>query len=328
MIRSIRTPHHALALAFAVCLALIAGVAATQGDPMQPTRFPPDALVGEWAIEFPNPGGPRTIGTVSYRPDGSYEETLIMGEEIVGWWRGTYTLAPDGTLALNEIENSPDLCFAGQCEPNDPPTPTVARLDSVVPTSYTATYVEDGGMPATLTFQRVGGGMGASPTGPGGPDGGAGGGAGGGSADGAPGVTTVPATPMTPGADGEGPVAPDDGAAGANPLRATPTEPPPGGAGATAAEPDPWLGTWSDGDVTIRFDLENGVSLHVGGAEYPMRLWGDDRRLDGTFDSGGQSYEIALERAADTVTVTSGGASYLLQREGGAPGSGNPLGGN
>ena len=167
MIHSIRDAYRVLVVACSLCLALAAGLATSQGDPMSPGRFAPQALVGDWAIQFPNEGGPPTFGTVTYRPDGSYQETLIIGGETAGWWRGRYTLAPDGTLVLEETGTSPQLCFAGQCQPNDPPTRTVARLVALDASSYSATYVDESGMPATLTFQRVAGGQGPAPSAPG-----------------------------------------------------------------------------------------------------------------------------------------------------------------
>lgn len=310
MMESMRNARHALAVACCLWIGLNAGLASSQNDVSTPSTFAPDALVGQWAIPFPNEGGPPVFGTVAYRPDGSYEETLIIGGETAGWWRGRYTLAPDGTLSLEESETSPQLCFAGQCEPNDPPTSTVARLETVTPSSFTATFVDEGGIPASLTFQRVASGAGTPQPGPGGVSG----------------VTTVPAIPMTPGADAATPGVPSTGAAGAGPLAPAPATPQPG-AGAAAADADPWLGTWTDGDVTVRFDVATGVSLEVDGAVYPMRLSGDDARLEGTFGAGDQSYEIVLQRSGGGMTVTSGGATYSLQRQGGASGSGNPLGG-
>lgn len=313
MIRTLREVRRTLVVAGSLCVALAVGLAASQADPMSPSRFAPGALVGEWATQFPNHGGPPTIGTVAYRPDGSYQETLVIGGETVGWWRGRYALAPDGTLVLDESETSPQLCYAGECQPNDPPTRTVARLEAIDASRYSATYVDESGMPATLTFQRVGGGGGPEAGVPGGAPGGVpavpGAVPGGATAP----TTTVPASPMTPGLTAPPPGAPEAGATG------------PTGADAAGHGASPWIGTWSDGDVTVRIGGADGAVLEVDGATYPLNVSGDETRLAGTFESGGQRYEIALHRTADGLTVSSGGATYALRPAGGATGSDNPL---
>lgn len=307
-------------LACSLCLTLVVGPAAAQPvgrpAPMAPGSFTPDVLVGDWTIPFPNEGGPPMTGTVAYRPDGSYEETLVIGGEPVGWWRGRYTLAPDGTLTLDETETSPQLCYAGQCQPNDPPTRTVTQLVNVGPSSYSATFVDETGVPATLTFTRASAraapGFGAQPGGM------------------VP-VTPVPATPMDPGAAGPNPAGPSGpGPAAPNPLAPNPLAPAPAvpGPGAGPAE-DPWVGTWTDGEVTVRIGGEEGAVLEVGGAVYPMSASGDDTRLVGTFESLEARYDIVLERTPEGMAVTSGGSTYTLRSVGDAPpatSSGNPLG--
>jgi hypothetical protein len=111
-------------------------------------------LVGTWQTNIPNEGGPPLVGVVVFSPDGSYREELMIQGELGGFWEGRYTLAPDSTLTQNEVNKSSQLCFQGDCQPNEGPPVTVSKLGAVSPNSFTLTYT-DGPQGYAATFQRM-----------------------------------------------------------------------------------------------------------------------------------------------------------------------------
>ena len=110
-------------------------------------------------------------------------------------------------------------------------------------------------------------------------------------------------------------------ATGANPLAPPPADP-------FGARADPLLGTF-EGDG-LRIVLTGGAGSYTGeiavsGQAFPFRAVGGPTRIDGTFISGGSEFAFAAELRGDDLTLASGGATYLLQRQGGGPA--NPLAG-
>lgn len=110
-------------------------------------------------------------------------------------------------------------------------------------------------------------------------------------------------------------------AADANPLAPPPANP-------FAASADPLLGTF-EGDG-LRIVVAGGDGSYTGeiavsGQAYPFRAFGGPTRVDGTFVSGSSEFAFVAELRGDDLTLASGGATYLLQRQGGGPA--NPLAG-
>ena len=111
--------------------------------------------------------------------------------------------------------------------------------------------------------------------------------------------------------------------ASTTPSSATPTNP-------LVAASDPLLGTF-EGDGLVA-QVSGGVGaffgeLQLAGTTYPFEATGGAGRLEGAFVSAGTSFAFTATVDGDALTLTSGGATYRLQRVGGpAAGSTNPLG--
>jgi hypothetical protein len=106
------------------------------------------------------------------------------------------------------------------------------------------------------------------------------------------------------------------GGAGANPLA--------GGGG------DPWVGTFSDGNLTLQLQGSGGSYTGVAqlsGQTFTVSVSGSADRLSGSFRAADGEYALQLARAGGAVTLTTGGTTYTLQPAGaGAPA--NPLAGS
>lgn len=279
-------------LAFGLSAALAQG---TPTPPATPQAAAGNPIVGIWQTNFSTDAGPPVLGVVTFNPDGSYREEMMSQGEMLAFWEGGYTLAPDGTLTQHETNKSPQLCFQGRCEPNDGPPVTTSRLTSRTPNSITLSYTDETGT-YPVTFQRAGAAPQAGlPTAP------------------QPCSDPVPAPgclPSTPGAS-----APGTGAgAPANPV-------PSGG-------PSPWTGTYSDGDVTLHLVGPGADYLERGGQRYPLHLTSSGARLEGSFTSGGASYPVVLERTDGGILLNSGDLRFTLGpvAPGGPAQPANPLG--
>ncbi len=104
---------------------------------------------------------------------------------------------------------------------------------------------------------------------------------------------------------------------------------------ASAANPlastsDPLTGTFEGDGLLVR--LDGGVGAYEGvltlaGQSYPFEASGGDGYLEGTFFSGGSSFAFSARLAGDTLTLTSGGTTYLTVRASQETGPANPLAG-
>ena len=91
---------------------------------------------------------------------------------------------------------------------------------------------------------------------------------------------------------------------------------------------DPWVGTFSDGELTLTLDGEGGHytgQIEFGSTTYPVTAQGDVSSVAGTFTSNGQAFSFVAALQADTIVFETGGASYRLRRQGAA--GVNPLAG-
>ncbi|TVR95946.1 MAG: hypothetical protein EA416_01525 [Trueperaceae bacterium] len=131
----------------------------------------------------------------------------------------------------------------------------------------------------------------------------------------------APANPLDPAPAGPG----DDAAA--NPLDPAPAAPNP--LDPPAAQPanpldrtapatvDPFVGRFTDPDVTLVLDVADGGyagEIVVLGAPYPVRAALVDGRLDGSFGVGEQRFAFSAELTGDTLMLESDGARFALQR--------------
>lgn len=96
------------------------------------------------------------------------------------------------------------------------------------------------------------------------------------------------------------------GAASDNPLVAPGSE-------------DKWIGTFAGTDVTLTLKREGAGytgTIRYGGEQYPAMARKIGRALIGAFQANGASYVLTIAASGDgrTVSVTTGGATYLLTR--------------
>jgi hypothetical protein len=111
------------------------------------------------------------------------------------------------------------------------------------------------------------------------------------------------------------------GVAGANPL--------------AAANPltmsDPLVGTFSDGNLVLQLEGGNGSytgQIQLSGQTFPLTAQGSEDNVTGTFGTGDGEFPLALSHSQGTVTLATGGTSYVLQRVNAQSGGGaNPLAG-
>lgn len=91
------------------------------------------------------------------------------------------------------------------------------------------------------------------------------------------------------------------------------------------AAPDPWAGTFSDGNLILSLQGANGQytgTLELSGQHYGLSARSDGANLVGQFESNGSMFDFSCSLQGDTVTLTSGGNNYILKRQGAS----NPLG--
>jgi len=86
-------------------------------------------LVGLWqaSVSF-QPGMTPILVRDSFTAEGKWREEVFTDNVVSGWWEGTYSLAADATLTTNETAVSPQVCMAGTCKANNPPTVTVSKV--------------------------------------------------------------------------------------------------------------------------------------------------------------------------------------------------------
>lgn len=100
---------------------------------------------------------------------------------------------------------------------------------------------------------------------------------------------------------------------------------------AGAASADKFAGTFASTDVTLSLNRQGSAytgTIRYQGADYPATARPTGETLTGSFQAGGQSYDLMLASAGDGkyVNLTTGGTTFMLARAGSAP-SANPLAG-
>ena len=96
---------------------------------------------------------------------------------------------------------------------------------------------------------------------------------------------------------------------------------------APAPSGDVFAGTFSGQGMTLALaPAPDGYQgrLDFQGKSYPVTARAQGLRLAGTFSSGGQEFPFDATLSADLLTLGSGGASYLLLRQGGGAQAGQP----
>ena len=98
---------------------------------------------------------------------------------------------------------------------------------------------------------------------------------------------------------------------------------------AGAAVQDPWVGTFSDGNLILQ--LQGGGGTYQGvaqlsGQSFAVQVSGSGAQLSGSFRAADGEYPLTLTQAGTGVTLNTGGTSYSLQRAGSAAAA-NPLAG-
>jgi hypothetical protein len=256
-------------------LLLATGFAQNMPVASQETSNP---VVGMWQTDIPNEGGPPLVGVVVFSPDGSYREELMIQGELGGFWEGRYTLAPDGTLTQSEVNKSPQLCFQGECQPNDGPPVTVSKLGAVSPNSFTLTY-SDGPQGYAATFQRVPQSASAAPT--------------------------LQDQPLQP-------IASNVPASNVPASNVPASNVPASNVPVPNVAANPWAGVYSDGTITLNLRGPGEDYFERQGKQYPLQLRGSAERLEGTFSSDGNTFPVVLERRDGSVILTSGELSFTL----------------
>jgi hypothetical protein len=96
-------------------------------------------------------------------------------------------------------------------------------------------------------------------------------------------------------------------------------------AGGGAAEPDPWVGRFTDGTLVLQLTGGAGTyagTVEAGGQAFQLRVQGEGDRLSGSFTSPDGEFPTVLQRTGGGVAAETGGTRYVLQP---ADGSANPL---
>ena len=104
-------------------------------------------------------------------------------------------------------------------------------------------------------------------------------------------------------------------------VATTPTNP-------LVAGADPLVGTFGGDGLRVRLAGSAGVyegELTLAGASYPFEASADAGRLEGTFYSAGTAFAFSATLDGDTLTLTSGGSTYVTLREHHDVGPANPL---
>jgi hypothetical protein len=125
-------------------------------NPLSPGDTGQTGLVGIWQgrLEL---DGISIISFSAFYPDGTYREEAYIGEEQVAFEEGRYTLSADGTLEMVSLNRSPQICFQGQCAPNDGPTTNTGRVVFQGSDTAVITFTDEAqGAPVTVTYQRIG----------------------------------------------------------------------------------------------------------------------------------------------------------------------------
>jgi hypothetical protein len=110
----------------------------------------------------------------------------------------------------------------------------------------------------------------------------------------------------------------------------TPGNPLAGGASSPAA--DPFAKTFADGKMKLRLDGQGGRyqgQIQFQGQTFPVTAQSPDgRTLKGKFTSGANSFDFTGTLQGSTLVFATGGTTYQLRSQGGAPAAAaNPLGG-
>ncbi len=91
---------------------------------------------------------------------------------------------------------------------------------------------------------------------------------------------------------------------------------------------DPWLGTFNNENLTFTLQGDaNSYSgtLILGGQSYPVKAVTQGNTMNGSFTSGGNSFEFTASLDVDTLNLTTGNTNYTLERKAGnVPPSSSP----
>lgn len=121
-----------------------------------------------------------------------------------------------------------------------------------------------------------------------------------------------PQPPVTPDKTQVNPLDPPQDEPAVNPLD------PGGEAQNPLAVQDPLVGRYSDGQLAVTF--EGGAGQYSGQIvlneqTYPLEAQGSAEQLEGTFRAAGNPFTFTASLQGDTLTLMTGGASYVLERE-------------
>lgn len=82
-------------------------------------------------------------------------------------------------------------------------------------------------------------------------------------------------------------------------------------------EAGPFEGTWTDGDISVR--LRGGAGAYTGSIEvdrkrHPATAKGDAKRLEGSFEANGGTFQFTATLEGETLVLVSGSSTYRLSR--------------
>lgn len=89
----------------------------------------PSPVVGLWQASLDlQPGAAPIIVRDIFTANGKWREEVLTDGQVTGFWEGSYSLSADGKLITIETNVSAQVCMAGQCKANNPPTTTVSTV--------------------------------------------------------------------------------------------------------------------------------------------------------------------------------------------------------
>ncbi|MBX3141402.1 MAG: hypothetical protein KF875_11665 [Trueperaceae bacterium] len=122
------------------------------GAPMQTGVTGAPSIVGTWQGVI-DQQGLQIIAVTTFNADGTYRDEAYLDGQLMLFYTGTYSFAPDGSLTKQVTGASPQVCARGNCQPNQYEPTEFGRIDFLGPN--TAVYTEGVGAEATqLRFER------------------------------------------------------------------------------------------------------------------------------------------------------------------------------
>lgn len=262
------------------------------GIGQMPAQNQMNPIVGVWQTTIAlGQGLPEATGILYAFPNNMYREEMYINKELGAFWEGKYTLTPDGTFTQFEGNKSPQICIAkSQCMTNESESQIVSRISLKNPNEMTINIQDStSGQMIALNYSRMQNPNtgGNSPT-TGGP--------------------TTSNMPTLPNPNMPGGTVPNNPSTTGNLPTNTST-----GAQVAANTFSSWIGSYTDGELTVHLGSPQGNYMQKGDATFQLAVQGDAQRLEGAFRTqSGDTFPIVLERQNGLVIVTSDTLNFSL----------------